>query len=142
MDRSTLFRVLLLLITSIYTLETHAEGAIEPLKARYQKLGAGQFSAESGRLIWNRKVRHKRSGKQRSCVDCHGTQLSKKGRHIRTGKVIKPLSPAIEAKRFSSIKSVEKWFKRNCKWTFGRPCSPQEKGDILTFIQQQSWRRP
>ncbi|MBT5634001.1 MAG: DUF1924 domain-containing protein, partial [Gammaproteobacteria bacterium] len=43
--------------------------------------------------------------------------------------------------RFNSMKKVEKWFKRNCKWTFSRPCSPQEKGDILTFIQFETWRK-
>ncbi|MFK5970948.1 MAG: DUF1924 domain-containing protein [Candidatus Marithrix sp.] len=30
---------------------------------------------------------------------------------------------------------IRKWFKRNCKWTLGRECNAQEKGDILKFIQ-------
>ncbi|MBA1331752.1 cytochrome C, partial [Candidatus Endoriftia persephone str. Guaymas] len=28
--------------------------------------------------------------------------------------------------------------KRNCRWTFGRDCTPQEKGDLMLFIQGQN----
>jgi hypothetical protein len=114
---------------------------IESLKARYQTLGAGSFNPERGRQLWLNKAPHSGSGESRACTDCHGADLSQPGRHLRTRKKIAPLSPAIEATRFRSTKKVEKWFKRNCKWTWGRPCSPQEKGDILTFIQTQGWRR-
>ena len=37
-------------------------------------------------------------------------------------------------KRFKKLKKVEKWFKRNCKWTFGRTCTEQEKGDMLAYL--------
>ncbi len=88
--------------------------------------------------MWHHKFPHQKSGKTRSCVDCHTTSITQPGRHIRTGKTIRPISPAVEARRFSSTKKVEKWFKRNCKWTLGRPCTAQEKGDILSYIQQAS----
>ena len=132
---------LILLSALLYSQAGAASDAIEPLKARYQKLGALPFDVARGRQLWNRKVLHNRSGKMRSCSNCHGTTFTKPGRHIRTRKVIKPLSVAIEPNRFNSMKKVEKWFKRNCKWTFSRPCSPQEKGDILTFIQFETWRK-
>lgn len=117
-----------------------ANQAIEPLKDRYLQLGASSFDPKRGKALWQRKAAHPKSGKVRSCTDCHTTSLSQEGRHKRTGKVIKPISPAIESQRFNSMKKVEKWFKRNCKWTLGRPCSPQEKGDILTYIQRESWK--
>jgi len=32
---------------------------------------------------------------------------------------------------------TEKWFLRNCKWTMGRTCTAQEKGDFLAYFQSQ-----
>ena len=43
----------------------------------------------------------------------------------------------VNGKRLTSIKDIRKWLKRNCKWTLDRECTPQEKGDFLSFIQQQ-----
>jgi len=67
---------------------------------------------------------------------CHTSNLNAKGKHIRTGKAIKPMSPSINKQRLAGIKKVNKWFKRNCKWTLGRECTAQEKLDLLTFINQ------
>lgn len=122
----------LILLTSSMT---QADSAVEPLKQRYQQLGAATFSAERGQILWNRKATHKASEKKRSCADCHTDNLKRAGRHIRTGKAITPLFPGADPRRLTRIKKVEKWFKRNCKWTWDRPCTPQEKGDLLSFIQ-------
>ncbi|MEA3244387.1 MAG: DUF1924 domain-containing protein, partial [Pseudomonadota bacterium] len=35
-------------------------------------------------------------------------------------------------------KKIEKWFKRNCKWTLGRECTAQEKADFLAYIDKPS----
>lgn len=129
-----------LLASLSWTFPAVAGDAIEPLKGRYLQPGTHPFSADRGQALWNRKFIDEKSGNGRSCSDCHGTNLSASGAHIRTNKRISPLSPATNPERFTSIKKVEKWFKRNCKWTLGRPCTPQEKGDILTFIQFQTWR--
>ncbi len=56
---------------------------------------------------------------------------------MRTGKAIEPLAPSVNPKRLSDTAKVEKWFTRNCKWTVGRACAPQEKGDVLSFIRAQ-----
>ena len=32
---------------------------------------------------------------------------------------------------------MEKWFRRNCHWTLGRACMPEEKADFLAFIQSR-----
>ena len=54
---------------------------------------------------------------------------------VRTGKPIKALAPSVQPQRLTDIGKIRKWFKRNCKWTLGRVCTPQEKGDILLFLK-------
>ena len=43
------------------------------------------------------------------------------------------MAPSVNPKRFTDLKKVEKWFRRNCKWTWGRECNAQEKADILQW---------
>jgi hypothetical protein len=108
------------------------DNTIETLKAS----GAGPFSAERGEKAWQRTVVNEKSAKPRSCGDCHGDDLGKPGKHIKTGKRIEPMAPTINPKRLSDGKKIKKWFKRNCQWTWGRECTAQEKGDLLLFLQQ------
>jgi hypothetical protein len=93
------------------------------------------FSADRGDKLWHQKNSGK-DGKERDCTLCHGTDLKKSGKHIKTGKVIEPMAPSVNAKRFTDIDKVEKWLLRNCKWTFGRECTNQEKGDLLKYLSQ------
>jgi hypothetical protein len=109
---------------------------VDEMLASFKTGGAGPFSAEQGRKAWERTIPDKKSGKSRSCNDCHGDDLSKPGSHIKTGKRIEPMAPSVNSKRLSDAKKIKKWFKRNCKWTWGRECTPQEKGDFLLFLQQ------
>ena len=74
-------------------------------------------------------------GTLRSCVTCHGEDPRRPGRHATTGKAIAPLAPSAQPDRFSDPDKVEKWFKRNCTWTWGRECTPQEKTDFLTYLR-------
>ncbi|MET0071366.1 MAG: DUF1924 domain-containing protein [Candidatus Thiodiazotropha sp.] len=103
----------------------------------YQTNGAGPFSAQQGAEQWQREVEQTGKGKSRSCGDCHGQDLKKPGRHAKTGKRIEPMAPSVNPKRLTDAKKIEKWFKRNCKWTWGRRCTDQEKGDLLLYLQQQ-----
>ena len=73
---------------------------------------------------------------ERNCTKCHGKDLTKPGKHAKTGKVIDPLAASVTHDRFSDLKKVEKWFRRNCKWTFERECTAQEKIDFLQYLQQ------
>jgi hypothetical protein len=73
----------------------------------------------------------------RACTSCHSNDLTQPGRHATTGKAIEPLAPSVNAKRLTERRRIEKWFKRNCKWTLGRECTPQEKGDLLSFMGKQ-----
>lgn len=113
-----------------------ADTVDEVLKG-YQAQGAGNFSAQKGQAMWTEKHAAKDGGAARSCTSCHGGDLTKSGKHAKTGKVIEPLAPSANPKRFTDIKEIEKWFKRNCTWTLGRECTPQEKGDFLSYLRSQ-----
>ena len=112
-----------------------AEGSAIPemLKA-FEAQGAGNFSADGVKDLWVQEHKAK-DGKMRSCSTCHGTDLTKSGKHARTGKVIDPMAVSVNPERFTDPKKIKKWFKRNCKWAWGRECTPQEKGNLLTFFK-------
>ncbi|RMH11434.1 MAG: DUF1924 domain-containing protein [Gammaproteobacteria bacterium] len=103
----------------------------------YQSLGAGPFSAQNGEKLWKKVVTNDEKGDKRECATCHKTDLTKNGEHKKNGKTIKPMAPSVNPERFTEAKKIRKWFRRNCKWTWGRACTPQEKGDLLTYLGQQ-----
>ncbi|MGD8910966.1 MAG: DUF1924 domain-containing protein [Chromatiales bacterium] len=109
-------------------------GSVETLLDTYRQQGAKQFSAGTGESLWTQV---NTENKRRSCSDCHGSDLSQVGKHAKTGKRIEPMAPSANPQRLTDMAKIEKWFKRNCKWTLGRACTPQEKGDFLIFLQQQ-----
>lgn len=69
-----------------------------------------------------------------SCATCHGSDPRAAGEHAVTGKRIEPLAPAANPARFTRPDKVEKWFRRNCHDVLGRPCTAQEKGDVLAWL--------
>ena len=89
-----------------------------------------EFSEAQGALVWSR------DGDGRSCMSCHTDSLHAKGRHERTGKVIEPMAPSTNPERLTDPKKIRKWLLRNCKWTFGRECTAQEKGDLLLWLSR------
>jgi len=109
--------------------------AISELEAKYQSQGAGPFSATAGEALWTKTFIDTKSNSKRSCTTCHTTDLTKEGKHTRTGKIIKPMAPSANPQRFTAVKKIKKWFIRNCKWTLGRECTAQEKGDVLAFLK-------
>ena len=131
MKTHSLFLVLML------SANVYASEQLEPMIEKYQQQGDLSFSVEAGETLWNQEITHKKSPTVRSCASCHGADLSAVGKHIKTNKVIKAMAPSVNAERFNKQKKIEKWFMRNCKWTWGRVCSPQEKGDILRYLSQQ-----
>jgi len=108
---------------------------VDDLLVEYRSTGVETFSAEAGKALWSQEFTNAKTGKIRQCTTCHTADLRKEGKHARTGKVIKPLAPSVNPKRLTDVKKIRKWFKRNCKWTLGRECNAQEKGDMLLFIQ-------
>jgi len=108
--------------------------AVSELVVKYQSQGAGPFSAAAGEVLWNKGFVDAKKGDKRSCTTCHTTDLKQTGKHARTGKAIEPMAPSVNPKRLTKVKKIKKWFVRNCKWTLGRECTVQEKGDVLAFI--------
>lgn len=76
----------------------------------------------------------KKHGQEWSCSTCHGAPPVKESRHIVTDKVIAPLAPSANPKRFTDQAKVEKWFKRNCKDVLARECTSAEKADVLAYL--------
>lgn len=114
-----------------------AYGSETGLIRGYQDAGGGPFSATEGRAAWMQEHRSPDGEDIRSCSSCHGNDLNRPGRHIRTGKPIDPMALSVNPERLTDPEKVEKWFRRNCRWTLGRECTPQEKGDFVRFIISQ-----
>ncbi len=98
----------------------------------YRAAGAAEFSAARGEKMWN--AVHQGKGGAMSCATCHTADLRSAGKHHVTGKEIEPLAPSANPARLTDARTVEKWFKRNCKEVLARECSAQEKGDFIAFI--------
>ena len=112
-----------------------AADPVDDLLKDFAAQGAGNFSAQAGERFWDQPVTEPKSGEVRRCSLCHTTDLRRSGKHATTGKVIEPMAPSVNAKRLSNRADIEKWLLRNCKWTLGRECTPQEKGDVLVMIR-------
>lgn len=123
-------------VLSLLPMFSQAE-PVDGLLQEYQALGAGNFSAQAGASQWQQGYASKAGKGARSCSDCHGVDLTQAGKHVKTGKRIEPMAPSVNEERLQDSAKIEKWFKRNCKWTLGRACTPQEKGDFLSFLRQQ-----
>ncbi|MDG4606164.1 MAG: DUF1924 domain-containing protein [Candidatus Contendobacter sp.] len=87
------------------------------------------FSADQGQRWYART-----QGREWSCASCHARNPAATGQHAATGKLLAPLAPAANPERFTRSDKVEKWFKRNCNDVLGRPCTAQEKGDVLAYL--------
>lgn len=110
--------------------------SLDALFKQYDPKGMSAFSVERGTQLWNKQFPAAEDRISRSCTVCHGKDLTKQGKHAKTGKVIAPMARSVNAERFRDPKKVEKWFTRNCKWTLDRECTPQEKGDLLRYLIQ------
>lgn len=111
--------------------------AVADALAGYAAQGAGPFDAAAGERRWNETLTEAATGKPVSCASCHRDDLRQAGRHTRTLKPIEPMAPSANPERLTDVKKIEKWFLRNCKGTWGRECTPQEKGDFLVYIQSR-----
>ena len=113
---------------------THAESeTVNKLLQDYVIQGANTADAEQGKQMW--KTVFNTNG-ERSCASCHTEDLTQNGKHIKTKKNIKPMSPSVNPERLTDSKKINKWFKRNCKWTIGRECTAQEKTNFLVYIEK------
>ncbi len=109
--------------------------AVDDLLKQYGEQGGANFSASAGEAFWERVSVDAKTGEPRKCSLCHTSDLKRTGKHATTGKAIEPMAPSVNPKRLTDVREIEKWFGRNCKWTLGRECTPQEKGDVLVMIR-------
>ena len=124
-------------ITSLGIISTVLAAPVDDLLTQYQTQGAGEPAPESGQKQWTQIYTNNNKSEKRSCDTCHTRNLQNEGKQVNTGKRIEPLAPSANRERLTDRKKIEKWFKRNCKWTLGRECTPQEKSDFLSYIRQQ-----
>jgi len=110
-----------------------ATPASDALFEKYKSEEASSFDIERGKKDWHKEVK-KEDGQTQSCSTCHGSDLSKAGKHHKTQKIIEPMAASSNPARYTDEKKIEKWFKRNCNDTWGRECTAQEKGDILKYL--------
>lgn len=91
------------------------------------------FDVERGKSFYHAE-RPGKDGKAISCAKCHTPDPRLPGQSS-AGKVIQPMAPSVNPKRFTDKAKVEKWFKRNCMDVYQRACSSLEKGDFIKYLQ-------
>lgn len=128
--------MIMTILVSIPLSFSYAEStAVNNLLQDYVVQGAKTADAEQGKQLWQKTFNN---NGERSCASCHTKDLTQNGKHIKTNKDIKPMSPSVNPERLTDSKKVNKWFKRNCKWTLGRECTAQEKTNFLVYIEKSS----
>jgi NCAIR mutase (PurE)-related protein len=105
-------------------------------KAKSENPKFHKFDYNRGKQIFTSEHIGKK-GKLISCVSCHTNDLKQNGENVSTTKLIEPLSPSVNAKRFSKVKTIKKWLRRNFRDVYNREGTAQEKGDVITYIVNQ-----
>lgn len=90
-------------------------------------------SAVDGKFFFNRKIKLA-NGKEAACASCHTSNPADEGKHMITGKVIKPLSPMVNYKRFSDVNKVEEQFTLHCNDIIGSDCTAAEKANYIAYL--------
>lgn len=122
---------LCLCLTGLACIQPSQAAAVDDLLSQYQQQGAGAFNSSAGEKFWQQDFNGKR------CTQCHGSTPQQTGQHSQTHKNIAPMAPSVNAQRLTDSAKIEKWFARNCKFTLGRECTPQEKGNVLVWLRGQ-----
>lgn len=130
-------RKTILLIGLVLSFNTFAAPPQELLKqyevqAKQEHSAFTGFSAEKGATFFKTERVHS-DGKNVSCATCHTADPRNQGK-TRANKVIEPMAPIVNPKRFTDAAKVEKWFGRNCKDVLERACTAQEKGDYISYM--------
>ncbi len=93
-------------------------------------------SVADGKFFFNRKIKAT-SGKAQACASCHTSNPADEGKHAVTGRAIRPLSPAVNFKRFSNIDKVEEQFTQHCNDIIGSDCTAAEKANFITYLMTE-----
>lgn len=137
-------RYILCLMLTVISLTTYADvTTAKKLADKYAAAakvvdpGYSGLSAAAGKVFFNRQLigfKGNNPGKAVACASCHTSNPADPGLHIVTNKPIKPLSPVVNPKRFSSIKNVEIKFTKHCNEVVGSDCTLQEKGNYIAYL--------
>ena len=125
------------LLASLLACPVVRADAVADLLRQYEAGGGSQFNARDGEALWSKANVDAKTGETRRCNGCHTEDLRRPGKHVTTGKVIEPMAPSVNPKRLTEVEKIEKWFGRNCKWTLGRECTAQEKGNVLVMLRDK-----
>ena len=106
-----------------------ATPATDALFAQYKSEGATGFDAERGRKDWTRDGKEE-DGKKMNCTICHGDDLSKAGKHHKTGKLIEPMAPSVNPQSVSPMRRRSKNGSSVIATTFGVGNAPRRKRAI------------
>jgi hypothetical protein len=90
-------------------------------------------SADEGKVFFNRKIKLG-NGKDMACASCHTANPADEGKHIITGKAIRPLSPVVNPKRFEDFEKVQDKFTQHCTDIIGKDCTAAEKASYITYL--------
>ncbi|MDO9203965.1 MAG: DUF1924 domain-containing protein [Methylotenera sp.] len=133
--------MLSLAATNVYADAVTAQKLADKYAAAAKKADSSYagLSVDDGKAFFNREVIQFKGdvnnpGKAIACASCHTSNPADTGKHIVTGKPIKPLSPAVNAKRFKSMDAVEKNFTKHCNEVVGSDCTAQEKGNYIAYL--------
>jgi hypothetical protein len=98
-------------------------------------------SAEEGKVFYNNKVKAA-NGKEVACASCHTANPADNGKNTLTGKAIKPLSPAVNEKRFADFDKVEAKFTQHCVDILGADCTAAEKANYISYVLTEKTPTP
>jgi hypothetical protein len=131
--------LLLLSLLSIATFSANADVTnAEKLATKYYSIAKEinpDFKAPSvndGKTFFNREFNV--NGKRIACASCHTSNPADQGKHIVTGKPIRPLSPAVNENRFTDIEKVEAKFTEHCNDILGADCTAAEKSNFISYL--------
>lgn len=132
--------ILIAALLGFAALSAHADVAnavkLEKKYAAFAKTANPEYSGPSavdGKFFFNRKIKLA-NGKEAACASCHTANPADEGKHIITGKPIKPLSPTVNYKRFSDVDKVEEQFTKHCNDIIGSDCTAAEKANYIAYL--------
>ena len=129
--KNNILAIVTAMMPVVAVVPTSASEITDGLLQEYKQIATEAFNSDRGEKLWFQEVNG------HSCTSCHSPSVKTAGTHENTGKTIQPMAPSVNPERLTDRKKIEKWFLRNCKSTFGRECTAQEKGDILLWLSQQ-----
>lgn len=114
-------------LLATYAEKAKEEGAKKKLKGINQA-----FTVETGREFYLKRRTWQLT--DYTCSGCHTEDPKRDGKHIDTGKAIKPLAPSANPERFTDAEKVEKNFSQHCMDLHERDCLAYEKGQFITYL--------